>query len=152
MNIFTAIEKLITEHGSASILRDHINLLKEKFSLLEKENKELESKLEDATKEIDRFNKLTQKPQRAAYQEEEKLNEVTEQILQQFFKTGEEMSPGYFASSLSLEISVIEYHFDILIKNGYIDHASSNRSFITGQSSTTYLISSKGREYIMKNT
>lgn len=41
MNPFSAIEKLINEHGSATILKERINLLKEQFSALEKERDQL---------------------------------------------------------------------------------------------------------------
>jgi hypothetical protein len=38
MNPLNAIEKWISEHGSAAILRDHLALLKEKITSLESEN------------------------------------------------------------------------------------------------------------------
>ncbi|HDY66198.1 MAG TPA: hypothetical protein ENH85_00250 [Candidatus Scalindua sp.] len=146
------IVDLLKDIPLSAVIKEKLIEAEKKLSVFEKQNKYLQANLDQATKEIESLKKLNQELQRAANQEIEKHDEVTEQILRQFFKTGKELSPGYFASSLSLEISVIEYHFDILIKNGYINHASSNRSFITGQSSTTYLISPQGREYIMKNT
>jgi hypothetical protein len=43
MNLFDAIEKLITEHGSAAILRERIAQAKEQQAALEKENASLKT-------------------------------------------------------------------------------------------------------------
>jgi len=45
MEPFDSIEKLITEHGSATIQRSHIALLKEQMTHLASENKELKTKV-----------------------------------------------------------------------------------------------------------
>jgi hypothetical protein len=45
--LIDTFEKLITEHGSATILRDHIGLLKQQAAALEKQNSSLEA--ENAT-------------------------------------------------------------------------------------------------------
>lgn len=42
--LFKPLEKLITEHGSATILRDHLSLLRSQTTILEKENTELKTK------------------------------------------------------------------------------------------------------------
>ena len=62
MNPFDAIEKLITEHGSAAILRERITQAKEQQSGLEKENASLKaekaslaSELQQARLEIQRL-------------------------------------------------------------------------------------------------
>ena len=44
MSIFGDIERLINEHGSAAILRERLNLAKEKYEALEKQIVELETK------------------------------------------------------------------------------------------------------------
>lgn len=73
--LFDPIEKLINEHGSATILREHISLfktqltiLKEKFTeaearikQLESENKNLKTEKDELTKKIQTYNK-TPKP------------------------------------------------------------------------------------------
>lgn len=45
MSLIDLINKLIQEHGSSEILRDHLNLIKDQASLLEKENNELKNRL-----------------------------------------------------------------------------------------------------------
>ena len=42
MSLFGNIEKLITEHGSANILRERLLLAQDKYSTLEQRNKELQ--------------------------------------------------------------------------------------------------------------
>jgi septal ring factor EnvC (AmiA/AmiB activator) len=51
MIIFDQIEKLINEHGSSSVLRDHLAFLKEQFALLKEENKVFKSQFEDSQKD-----------------------------------------------------------------------------------------------------
>ena len=55
MEPFDSIEKLISEHGSAAILRDHITLLKSQMDALKSENAGLESKLRDSEFERNKF-------------------------------------------------------------------------------------------------
>jgi hypothetical protein len=49
--LFAPIEKLITEHGSAVVQEKHIALLKEQFSILERENTKLNTRLEKSESE-----------------------------------------------------------------------------------------------------
>ncbi|MBY0483458.1 hypothetical protein [Nitrosomonas sp.] len=45
MNIFEAIDKLITEHGSASILKEHVSFLRNKIDMLTSENNVLKDEI-----------------------------------------------------------------------------------------------------------
>jgi len=45
MDIFGGIEKLITEHGSAAILRERIGLAAQQYAILEKENASLKLRI-----------------------------------------------------------------------------------------------------------
>jgi hypothetical protein len=47
MILLDDIEKLINEHGSASILRDHVALLREQMTALEKENVALKTQIKE---------------------------------------------------------------------------------------------------------
>jgi regulator of replication initiation timing len=57
--IFGEIERLITEHGSAAILKEHVTLLKAKldmlkdeFSKLEKENSQLKQRVSELERQV----------------------------------------------------------------------------------------------------
>jgi len=52
LNPFTAIEKLINEHGSATILRERLALAADQFVTLEKENINLQESLSHAITKI----------------------------------------------------------------------------------------------------
>ncbi len=41
MDIFEGVEKWISEHGSAQVLRDHVNFLRDRFAHLERESARL---------------------------------------------------------------------------------------------------------------
>jgi regulator of replication initiation timing len=58
MALFKPLEKLITEHGSATILRDHVSLMKAQTSILEKENKALKQENADLKIENNKLRKI----------------------------------------------------------------------------------------------
>ena len=50
MDLVNALDKLITEHGSATILRDHLALVRERAQALEKENTDLKKRVTELEK------------------------------------------------------------------------------------------------------
>ena len=54
MGILDNIQTLINEHGSSTILRERLSLLKDQIVILEKENTDLKNALSDIQIEIDR--------------------------------------------------------------------------------------------------
>ena len=48
MGLFEAFEKLINEHGSAAILREHLSLVKSQYAALESECKNLQAQYDQA--------------------------------------------------------------------------------------------------------
>ncbi len=162
--MYKMLEKLINEHGSAKILKerlglkdDQINSLKlefssltQKLSDLKAKNKDLEASLDQANQEIDRLNKIVQSLQKN--QGIEKLNAVTEQILQQFFKAGQELTVNHFISFLALDISTVKYHFDILQEKDLITLAYSTAGCdLTGaEGQTFYNITPEGRKFVIE--
>lgn len=165
MNIFGQIEKLITEHGSASILRDHVNLLKEHFALLEKQNaslkednKSLNSKLDacqsnlnQANSEIAQLNKLVDSFQ--AQRDSPQIDTTSEQILLLLFQMGGEMEVRQIASSMSLDIATTEHHIDVLMENDMITQIRSDFEPFSENNVTYsfYYLTSEGRAYVVRN-
>jgi len=45
MDLFAALEKVITEHGSASVLRDHLALIRDQAKAVEAENARLKKRV-----------------------------------------------------------------------------------------------------------
>ena len=156
LNIFKKVEELIKEHGSASILRDHVNLLREQFSLLEKQNcvlnneiDTLESRLQDCTEEKQRLNEVIKTLKEN--QSTEKFEKITEEILKVFFDEAKELDVDHFTSVLSVQPSVVSYHFDILRKNKMIVQTRAGAQIMGITSPPGFSITSKGREYVIKN-
>jgi len=148
MKIFGQIEKLINEHGSATILKERLHLAADKYSKLEDENavlkekiETLESNLDDANKEIERLNKVANCFQKE--QSQQKLDEVTKGILRKFFEAGRDLPVRYFASALSLDIGIVQYHFDILRKHNFIIQATAGRE-------ATFELTPQGRKYFVE--
>jgi DNA-binding transcriptional ArsR family regulator len=155
LNIFKKLEDLIKEHGSASILRDHVNLLREQFSIserkiasLEARVKQLESEVQNCTEEKDRLNEIIKTLQED--QSIKKLGKITEDILQFFFKEAKELDTPYLSSVFSLQQSAVDYHLDILRKNKMIIQTRAGAQVMHITSPPGFSITSKGREYIMK--
>ncbi|MBI5559314.1 MAG: helix-turn-helix transcriptional regulator [Deltaproteobacteria bacterium] len=158
MGLLDGFEKLINEHGSATILRERIALANDKFSSLEQklfdselreknlnsENKALKSDLEKATKEINRLTKIIESSQKE--QSVNKPKEIEEQILKHFFDTNQEFYVSNIASRFNISVGVAEYHINNLKKVGFIG------DLLSSMDNTRYYITDRGREYIVANT
>ncbi len=58
MSLVDAISKLITEHGSADILRTHLALIRGQASVIEKENADLKRKTRLVREEVNNLRAL----------------------------------------------------------------------------------------------
>jgi len=162
MSLIDLIEKLINEHGS---FKEHLELLREQISILEKENSALksenailkgkedtiESKLNKATKEIERLNEVIKVPKKDG--EKPRLDAVTEKVLKLFFDTGQELSVNQVAGKLSINISTAQYHFDLLSEAKLIVQTTTgDKSSWTGESTAAlFEVSYSGRKYVIEN-
>jgi DNA-binding MarR family transcriptional regulator len=146
------IQKLITEHGSAAILRDHLALIKDQAALLEKKAAELmtenatlaakigvlQTKIEESeanaqllkdrneqlAKQIDVYNKPTEKcaPNNL-------LDEVKANILTLLFKH-DNLRTEDIAEQLNYETQTTQFHLEELkSKNMIRDHFDRSGSF-----------------------
>jgi predicted nuclease with TOPRIM domain len=154
------ITDLLKDIPLSAVIREKLIEAEKKLSVFEQQNKNLQANLNQATKEIESLKKLNQELQRATSQKKKKLDKVTEQILKQFFDIGRDLPLEHFMSTLSLEISIVEYHFDLLLEGGFIQQATIGHSGNTlidarfgGDSSTpnTFQITPNGRKYIVEN-
>lgn len=158
MGLLDGLEKLINEHGSATILRERISLAEDKYSSLEEkaksfetkvanfetENKTLKSNLEKATEEIYRLNEIIKSSQKD--QGIKKLKEIEEQILKLFFDTNQEFYASNIASQFNISIGVAEYHINNLLELNLI-YASYNV-----MDDTRYYINTNGRAHVVEIT
>ena len=71
------IERLIREHGSASIQRDHLALLKTQASILEKENADLKSEIDNLRDKIQKCENRNKKLKEIILNLKNKLSQKT---------------------------------------------------------------------------
>ena len=162
MSLIDLIEKLINEYGS---FKEHLELLREQISILEKENSALksenallkgkedtiESKLNKATKEIERLNEVIKVPKKDGGKP--RLDAVTEKVLKLFFDTGQDLSVNQVAGKLSINISTAQYHLDLLSEAKLIVQTTTgDKSSWTAESTPAlFELSYSGRKYVIEN-
>ena len=119
MSLIALIEKLITEHGSPTILKERLERLRDQISVLEKKNSALksdntllkskkntiQSQLNKARKEIERLNQLVQELEK--HDAKTRLDAVTEKILKMFFHRRRGLFVGEVAATLSIDVSTV---------------------------------------------
>jgi chromosome segregation ATPase len=152
------IEKLINEHGSSTILKERILLISDKYDaldeklkmseqkveFLEQENSFLKNKIESLEKEV----KATQ----ASNSQTNELDEVKNTILKMLFSATDGISKEDMANKLSLDIGVVNYHFDELQDMNFLDYPRLVMgSALTGSKGGQYQkISQDGRKYVVE--
>lgn len=117
--------------------------MKKKSLVIEFENNDLKSKLEDANKEIASLNKIIQSSQED--QATKKLKGVEEQILKLLFETNQELYASDISQKFNIKIGIAEYHINNLLNLGYIG------SLFNMEDDTCYYIEPSGRSYIIEN-
>jgi DNA-binding transcriptional ArsR family regulator len=166
MSLIALIEKLIAEHGSSAILfKQHLELLRDQISALEKENvalksenallksKEntLKSQLNKAMKGIEPLNQVIE----IVKKDDPKghLDATSEKVLKLLFDKGRELSAEETAAILSMDIRTARYHFDLLLEGKLIiQTTSADKSSWTGESiPTLFELTYLGRKYVIEN-
>lgn len=134
--------------STAGLTKDVIDLLEKKLALLTDENENLKTKV--SILETENFNLKQQiqhsKPTVA-------LKKETADILRTFFNSGSELSVNHFVHVIPGGISVIQYHFDLLLKDHLIDLTTPGVSAFGAypDQPDLYSISSEGRKYVVEN-
>ncbi len=164
MNPMAYIEKLIHEYGLSPILKERLELLKDQISVLEKKNGALksdnsilkskkntmESQLNKAKKEIERLNQLIEELEKEDAKTH--LDAVTEKVLKMFFYRRRELSVDEVAATLSIDVSTVRYHFDLLLENNLIEQTRVGFVSLQGRRrDPQFGLTSSGRKYVFRN-
>ena len=150
------IQKLINEHGSATILRDHLAMFKDQVVLLEKKNADLtsenailkskiqvlERKQQDLVEENETFRREIQRHDQSA--QCNPLDEIKEKILL-LLSEHQELSTKSMAKKLSMKLQEIEFHLQELLKVEMV-HDSPGIG-----SPTTWSLEQEGRRYLIEH-
>lgn len=154
------LQKLINEHGSAAILRDHLALFKDQVLLLEKENlglhnetsaykineEKFNSDIEHLKKENEKLRSKIQEYEQTTNQpsHSDSIEEVKVKILL-FMSKYEEIYAGNVASALGIGIQTAQFHLEELQETNMVD-----ASYSMGGETSWYLAQS-GRKYLVRN-
>lgn len=150
------LQKLINEHGSAAILRDHLALFKDQVLLLEKkmtlsesENavlkrklEESESKINQLTKDKEELRSKIQKYEQSSHAnllEEAKINILV--LLSKYDKPNTQQIAG----SLNVNEQIVKFHLTEL-KNMSMVHDLLNM-----RAPTSWTLAHGGRKYLIEN-
>lgn len=165
LNPITAIEKLINEHGSATILRERLSFAADQFVALEKESVNLRESLSHAIAQIQSLEaRNADLEQQLAKQKPagDVLDNPTHEVLKLLFKVDEGLDSGSIRSHLDMTEGVVKFHLDTLKELDFIGHKrgrdasfgiySEGTSFTPRGSPERFFIKPKGRAYIMKNS
>ncbi len=163
MNPITLIEKLIAEHGSPTILKKRLELLRDQISVFEKKSSALkpdnailkskkntiQSELNIARKEIERLNQFIQELKKD--EAKIRLDAVTEKILKVFFRRYRELTANEVAASLSIGVSTAWHHFDLLLEKNLIERVKVGFVPPGGHRRDPHFrLTSSGRKYMIK--
>lgn len=154
MNIFGDIERLITEHGSAGILRERLELAKEEYSALEKKVTQLQSdndslrvQLQQSQQQIEELKKSLP----SASDKPSDFDDTTHKILKTFFNRSDNISVDEAAGYVGIDRAIAKYHFDLLMEADFIMQTRMACEGWAASSPPMYGITAKGRKYVVKN-
>jgi predicted Rossmann fold nucleotide-binding protein DprA/Smf involved in DNA uptake len=152
MIILDQIEKLINEHGSSTILRDHLALFKDQVVLLEKENNNLKSKitiLKTKNAELTKENQeLREKVQEYEQPHKNLVDEKKIDILKLLFNQ-DKLPTEKIAQILGYEIQTTKFHLEELKANNMVACAPSHRR--NEPPSWKWSLTQEGRRCLIEN-
>lgn len=119
------IEKLINEHGSAAILKERIELLKEQYAALEKRLADADQQRNEAlTVNLSLKARVAElesliKPAGPA-KTTDRIDPIREQLLQELAQTSEYLSSDHLANACGISIQLALYHLEDLEESDYV--------------------------------
>ena len=159
MGLLDGIEKLITEHGSAAILKERIALANDKYSAieqkladselrakqLESDNQALRGDLQEAKVEIQNLKKLSEKAH------SNRLEEIREKILL-LVANNDDITDQQLARSVGVGETVVTFHLEELKKSKMVSVSYTAGSDWTGQSGhANWSVVQAGRAYLINH-
>jgi hypothetical protein len=150
------LQKLINEHGSAAILRDHLALFKDQVVLLEKDNTKLAAendilkrKIEESESKINQITKdneeLRGKIQKNEHNSHGNLLDETKANILVFLAKHDKPNASQIAGSLNINEQIVKFHLTEL-KNISMVHDLINMS-----APTRWVLTHGGRKYLIEN-
>lgn len=151
-------ERLINEHGSSAILRERLELISDRYTLLEgqlaasrQENSALNDQigtlrkdLELAQEEIERL--VGERNAHALQNAGPQLDDGKISILKLMFQANQPLNISALSRAVRIDENLIEYHLDRLSE---IDLITTGPLYINEP--LTYVLSKSGRKYVVEH-
>lgn len=153
MGLFDGIEKLINEHGSATILKERIALANDKYAALERKLSDAESRINqlEAEKqgiELDYYklkDRVQNLEQQIVERHGQRMEDVREKLLV-ILSQGQEALVAQLAQALSISEQLATFHLEEMAKTRFVSAAR----FYTGRP-TIWKIAQDGRGYLVSH-
>jgi len=146
-SIFDGLEKLITEHGSAAILRERVALARERYDALEAEYSQLKAEHAALATELKKEREAANRLRNLASKGREQLNEDQEKILVHLSKVHGYTVAGRVSQHTGISMLKTEYHLKELRDEKYLDTPMVIRS----DEPRNYKLGHRGREYLINH-
>jgi predicted ArsR family transcriptional regulator len=152
MGFLDGIEKLINEHGSATILRERIALANDKYAALEQQN----ATLKEDNAALKKANERLAADNGALREEIRRIRELssaqastaldpTQRDIIKLLADGDEWQVRYLAQSLKLHPARVQHFVNLLAEDQYVRGV-----YVMGEE-PAYVLDDKGNEYLVLN-
>jgi DNA-binding MarR family transcriptional regulator len=154
MALFDPIEKLITEHGSAAILRDHVALfkdqlaiLKDKFATLQTENEALKAENQNLKAENKQLIKKIQVHDQPSH---DKLLDKSQIFILIFLSQQQKsVQTSHIAQSVNMAQQIAKFHLEELKRKKLIKHSIGLQGINRGND--IWSLAHEGRRYLINH-
>ncbi len=145
MNLFGAVEKLINEHGSASILKERIKLIEDRYKQLEEELSNQTKRAEEAEAKCTML-EIELQSLDVSDSHEFKSSSMTPDELAVLELLGDrfEWSQGELLQQLSMKTQRVQYVLEELINRNFVE---SEQGFY--ESNRTWRLKQDGRRFLL---
>lgn len=147
MSALDTAKEIVRIGSTAGLSKDVIDLLEKKTALLTEQVSALERENAQLRAEAAQFRQQLQRLQPAA----DGLPKETADVLQFFFDQGRDLSIEHIAQRFQFQMSVAEYHFDILFKRKFVIQTRMGFEGYGGSSPAMFGLTSEGRAYVMQH-
>jgi septal ring factor EnvC (AmiA/AmiB activator) len=139
--------------NTATLSKDVIDLMEKKLAILTEEVASLARQLSDANAQIASLETENAKLKAQAHrlQPAGGLSNETADVLQFFFDQGRDLSIEHIAQKFQFQMSVAEYHFDVLFKRRFVTQTRMGIETYGGSSPAMFALTSEGRSYVMEH-
>jgi cell division protein FtsB len=149
-SVFEQIEKLITEHGSAAILRERLHFAGDQYAALERKNAELQAENDKLRREVESLRVQNTELRKSIPQDTDTpdgFDKNTRKILHVFFQLSDNVSVDQIVRQTGLNRPTVEYHCGLLCKARLIRQTRAR----SASSPCMYGIMPEGRGYAVRS-